>query len=313
MSIEHLDPNIGMSSWVSVPRLFYIRLGVKRGIGRTVMLLARHRESLHLMPVRTLDGRILYLDLREPMCMPYLLAGEIWMEDGPTQFVRSVVQPGEVVIDIGANVGWYSTLLSEQVGASGRVYGFEPNLAAYRLLTESAKQYPQLEIIPAAVTDYEGEAELNVSLYGEQSSIGDIPTAVAKQKCSVTTLDTFLQSRGEAFVHFVKCDAEGAELSILRGATRLLESARPPIWLMEFNMTAARSFGYHLDDLLSFFEAVPHAGYQVYKISALSGDLERLHAPINLVRDDAVIVPRWQYHRLVAYLSQNGRHLVGQD
>src|SRR5262249_7030131 len=99
---------------VAVVRFLYSGLKIKRGLGRLMMCLARKYESLQLLPVDISDGRVLYLDLREPSAMPYLLTGR-W-ESSESAFVRAAVWPGDVAIDIGANVGWYSTLLAEAVG-----------------------------------------------------------------------------------------------------------------------------------------------------------------------------------------------------
>ena len=111
----------GIPPWVHVLRLLYFRLGWTRGMGKLVMRLAQSTQSLQLLPLRTSDGRVLHLDLRETACMPYLLHGAIANEVGETMFIRSVVRSGEVAIDVGASVGWYSTLLAGIVGAKGQV------------------------------------------------------------------------------------------------------------------------------------------------------------------------------------------------
>jgi FkbM family methyltransferase len=299
----------GLSRWVTIPRMLYTRLGIKRGVGRMVMTLARNRKSLHQMPVRLNDGRILQLDLREPMCMHYLLAGEIWMESGPTGVARSFLKPGEVAIDIGTNVGWYSTLFSERVGPDGKVYGFEPSAKAYSLVTETARAYPQLEIIQAALSNEEGEAELHLPPWGEMASLHHRPGVVTTQKCRTTTLDLFLESKGNPEIAFIKCDAEGAELDILHGAEKMLGSQRPPTWLMEINVPTAELFGYHPDRLFEYFYSFKEVGYRAYKIEATTGTLELLEPPIDLVRNDAIIVPAWQKDRLAAYLQGIGQDL----
>ena len=293
-----------LSSWVTVPRFLYSRLGLKRGVGRAVMMLARHNKSLHAIPARLKDGRIMYLDLRETMCMSYLLVGDIWMENGPTMFVRAMLKPGEAAIDIGANVGWYSTLFSELVGAQGKVYGFEPNEKALKILTKTAGLYPQLEIVPSALGDSEGEVVLHIPGDGGQGSIEDLPGAVTtSQRCRVTTLDNFLGSREPRDITFIKCDAEGAEFRILRGASSLLKSEKPPIWLMEISVGAAKRFGYHPDDILDYFDSFPEAGYRAFIIEATAGTLRPLERPITIVRNDAVFIPRWQEERLNSYLK----------
>jgi hypothetical protein len=57
------------------------------------------------------DGRRLYLDLRNPVSVPYLLEGDFPCERAETDLVRQIVSEGDTVVDIGANVGWYTSLL----------------------------------------------------------------------------------------------------------------------------------------------------------------------------------------------------------
>src|SRR3990172_3724010 len=82
---------------------------------------------------------------------PYLFYGRVPYELGEERVVRALVRAGEHVVDVGANVGWYSTMLAELVGLNGRVYAFEPNTDLVRSLTLTALEYPSLRVIAAAV------------------------------------------------------------------------------------------------------------------------------------------------------------------
>ena len=95
-----------------------------RGLGRVLRRLAAYSEALRAIPVPMTDGRVLYLDLRDSTCLTYYLFGEIPTDRWETAFVRSVMKPGEAAIDVGAFVGWYSTLLAEAVGLAGEVHAF---------------------------------------------------------------------------------------------------------------------------------------------------------------------------------------------
>jgi FkbM family methyltransferase len=286
---------------IAVLRLFYKHLKLRRGINRVLTTVFGQFGSLQLLPVRMSDGRILYLDLRERMCMPYLLTGEIPYERYETEFVRSVIRSGDVVVDIGANVGWYSTLLSELVGSRGRVYAFEPSRKALAVLRASSDQYPQLQVVAAALTDHEGEEQLHIPVEAAMGSLRASQHTVMSQKCRVTTLDRFLQNEGIVDVAFVKCDTEGAELEILHGAVRTLSADRPPMWMMELNASATQRFGYQPDRLVEFFEMFSHAGYQSYGIHPQMGRLESLSSPISIEYLNAVFVPTWLEDRITVY------------
>jgi len=289
--------------YVTVPRLLYNSLGVKRGVGWAVRALARRYEPLHLAPVRMNDGRVLYLDLRELMCMPYLLMGHYSIEVGETRLIRSLLRKGDIVIDIGANCGWYSTLFSELVGLEGKVYAFEPNSKAVRMLTATAGNYRSLKVIGAALSDHEGDAQLYVPVDGVKASLGDVREEQVVQTCAVTTMDAFVKSQGDCVPAFVKCDAEGAEMAILRGATNILANDRPPVWMMELSTVTAARFGFHPAELVEFFQKIPNAGYRCYSLDSESGKLEMIVPSTTYYFFNAVFVPACHEERLARYLA----------
>ena len=290
-------PAGGVSWLVSISRLLYRTFQLKRGLGRLVMFVARHRTELQMLPVEMSDGRRIYLDLREPMCMPYLLTGEIWEEEGETQFFRGLVHREEFAIDIGANVGWYSTLLSELVGQRGRVDAFEPNARAHRILVQSALTYPQLRVHREALGDQAKEVALHLPADGGMASLGTSFETIEVQKCVMTTLDDVLSQRGERAPIFIKCDAEGAELSILHGAERMLGGARPPLWMIEISDLTCAGFGYRPEAIIEHFKAFPQAGYRGYRVNSETGSLVALPPSLDF-RFNAVFVPAWLRDRV---------------
>lgn len=293
---------VNASMWVTVPRFLYNRLKIKRGVGRVLMKLAETRIPLHSFPVSMSDGRIMYLDFREVMCLPYLLSGEIWDEKGETDFVKSIVQSQDTVIDVGANVGWYSSLLSEIVGSEGKVYGFEPSAKAFTLVERTAELYSQLEVNQIALSDFEGEADLHITSDGGQSSLQTpvYSDTIATQKCRVTTLDSFLETKGNPNVSFIKCDAEGAELSIVQGASRLLGSEKPPIWMIEILTSMMEAFGNSPEELFQYFKNFHGAEYEFYWINSRTGKIEPVPETIDF-RFDALFVPAWQHDKIATY------------
>ena len=293
------------SMWVVIPRFLYSRLKIKRGVGRMLMKLAKTRTPLQSMPVTMNDGRIMYLDFREVMCLPYILAGEIWDEKGETTFIKSVVKSHDTAIDIGANVGWYSSLFSEIVGSQGKVYGFEPSTKAFSLITRTADSYPQLEVNQIALSDFEGESDLYIASDGGQSSL-KVPihsNTVATQRCRVTTLDAFLETKGISAVNFIKCDAEGAELSVVQGASKLIGSEKPPIWMIEILTSMMNAFGHTPKELFQYFEQFREAEYEFYWINSRTGKIELIPKTIDF-RFNALLVPAWQKDKIIMYYRQ---------
>ena len=205
----------GRSPWVLVPRALY-KMGITRGPGRFMKTLAKIARPLRMLPVRVADGRVLHLDLREIQNLPFLLVGRMPFEHFEGVFMSSVVREGETVFDVGANVGWYSTLLAQAVGPTGRVFAFEPGRAPRRMLTETVRAYPQIEIVPKGVSDHEGDATLFTPTHLAGASIHRTEGCVSMEQCRLTTLDAFWKSAGCPDVSFIKLDIEGAEPDALK-------------------------------------------------------------------------------------------------
>ncbi len=166
---------------------------------------------------------------------------------------EEVVKPGDVVYDIGANVGFYTLLASRLVGPAGRVVAFEPeprNLAYLRrhLLLNGAAN---VAVVEAAVSDREGTLAF---LRTENRSTGRLDQGGDIAVKSVT-LDGFLARGTERPPDVIKMDIEGGELAALTGATGILRG-RPTLFLATHgpelhrrSIDLLRATGYELEPL----------------------------------------------------------------
>lgn len=152
------------------------------------------------------------------------------------QVVRQWIKPGQIVWDVGGNVGLFSFSSAHQVGIDGQVAVFEPDLYLAALLRKSADANPDLniDIFAVAVSDSAGLATFNIAEraratnFLDQSS-GSTQAGGVRQKVSVPTLplDTFMQ--WYPVPHFIKIDVEGAEHLVFQGMKKLLRTIQPII------------------------------------------------------------------------------------
>ena len=227
----------------------------------------------------------------------YLLAGEIWEEKGETHFVRRFVKPGDVAFDVGANMGWYATLLSDLVGPRGRVYALEPNPAAYRLLALSARAFPQVVTVEAAAGGREGVAELHIPQDGGMASLAAHPRAQGNIRCRKLTLDRFWADAGSPNVAFIKCDAEGAEREILEGSVHVLGAKTPPALMLELGPLSHELWGYRSEDIVRWISKRFPGVYRGFRLHSRTGELEALPQPIGLPLQRH-LRPDWAHGRL---------------
>jgi len=155
------------------------------------------------------------------------------------RFLEETLRPGDVFLDIGAHLGYFSFLAARHVGADGCVYAFEPDPLSLESLTRSATlNDAPVQICPVALSDSPGTATLHRSVDHTAHSLvafaaNDPRDAAATAHVQVTTLDEW--SRAEpldpARVAAIKVDVEGAEPRTIAGALGFLARAgRPPIW-----------------------------------------------------------------------------------
>jgi FkbM family methyltransferase len=136
---------------------------------------------------------------------------------------RAAVRPGDLVLDVGANVGAYTLLFAQWVGPAGHVVAFEPApLAAAGLRRHLALNglTSRVEVLEAAVCDRSGTAPFHADAASGVNALASRGTPSSIEVLT-TTLDEFCSAR-DLRPHVVKIDVEGAELAVLEGARRLL-------------------------------------------------------------------------------------------
>lgn len=145
------------------------------------------------------------------------------------ELFAKLVQPGDVVYDVGANVGYYSLIAAHLAGPAGRVYAFEPvpRNVAYLSRHLEMNAVANTTILEVAVAARAGMARFDAS--GEPSMGSLNPSGTLHVKTVV--LDDLLAMSAVEPPTLVKIDVEGAELSVLQGATHILRRYRPLILL----------------------------------------------------------------------------------
>jgi FkbM family methyltransferase len=166
------------------------------------------------------------------------------------------VKPGMTVLDIGANVGLYTCLLSRLVGDTGRVHAFEPEPALFACARRNCDVNGRRNVTlhQAAVGATAGTATLTRSAVNsgdnrirEGEASGDAGAAVR-----VVALDEIL---GDAKPDFIKMDVQGYERHVLRGMSGTLRDARRLIIYLEFWPFGLRQVGEDPAGLLAFLKA----------------------------------------------------------
>ncbi|MDQ7038666.1 MAG: FkbM family methyltransferase [Aquificota bacterium] len=144
-----------------------------------------------------------------------------------TKLVLSLpFEDGDVFVDVGAHIGWYSLMVDRVIPRWVTVYSFEPEPFNYDLLVRNIKLNKAKNIHPFRVALGNGEGTANIYLYkdinrGRHSLLPLYNYGVAEVE--MTTLDKFIEARGVERVKLIKIDVEGFEYMVLKGAEETLK------------------------------------------------------------------------------------------
>ena len=241
----------------------------------------------------------------------------VWIADGLNVLMSLAIEPGDIVFDIGANVGWRTERAAWLTGKNGKVHSFEPSPTTCknlrrRLVCMGLSNVVVNEVAlgaePGAATLYEYAEN-----YGGSSSLrtGAAPGQhlTAETSVEIKTLDDYVKQNLITNVRLVKMDIQGSEIDVLRGARSFLTASNPPILYVEIEQVANAAFGYGVNDLLN---SIIDLGYELY--SWRDNGLVKVYSQTDIPTDghDDVICLTPRYHdALHAKLEQLAmRHLL---
>jgi FkbM family methyltransferase len=229
----------GSRNWVG--KLFLRTPGSFRSI-RNVPVIGDfvHRISHRMLPgdervwgqIQKGPAKGLWLELNPRTGQSYL-RGEA--ERAVQEVLAKTLRPGMVFYDLGANVGLFSLLGARLVGTNGKVFGFEPDAEVAGRLRSNVNRngFSNVTVVEAGIWSSSGEiafvaADASSPDRGTGALTADSNSTKGKRVRCVS-LDDFGQNA--ALPDAIKCDIEGAEVEMFRGATRILETVRPRILL----------------------------------------------------------------------------------
>lgn len=186
------------------------------------------------------------------------LAYKQLIEAGPVEGLRHVVTEGSTVIDVGANIGFFSLRFARWAGPAGRVIAIEPeatNVASLRARVARAGLSGVVDCVHAAAADRSGTLTLAVT----PGHPGDHHLAETGQPVRAVTLDDLMREDTPR-VSLVKIDVQGAEPMVIAGGRRLLVKQRPAVFVEVHEPSLAR-YGSSPRELIESFSDFGFTGH----------------------------------------------------
>jgi FkbM family methyltransferase len=201
-------------------------------------ILYKHMKKIFRKDYVYINNYQLYLDLIDSLG----LSCNGKFEPFETAVMQSLVKPGYRVIDVGANIGYYTILFSRLTGSKGQIYAFEPDPNNFAILSKNIRinHINNCVLYKKAVTDKNNSyylylSEINTAdhrIYQTKESRASIPISGLK-------LDSIKKLSSQR-IDLIKMDIEGAEYKALLGMKNILLNNRKIMLIFEFWPTALR-------------------------------------------------------------------------
>jgi len=230
------------------------------------------------------QGSKMYVNTNETGVVPRLLTSGV-MEKYETGLFKKMIKENMRVVDIGANIGYYTLIAARLVGKKGVVYAFEPVPSNYKLLCKNIKENNYTNIIPIskAVSNKRGKSKLwldkidlaipsfskdNVLFFSQEKALEKNNFVEAE----VTTLDRFFKNVvGNNKIDLIKIDTQGAEGHIIDGAEEILKNNNNLKIFMEFWPDGIKKIG---SDPLKLLYRLQEYGFKISIINETKQILE---------------------------------------
>lgn len=244
------------------------RLLYGRGIGKykSINKVNRYFVSQLRPDFIEYDGMKLFLDEKDSLGLSIAKIHE----KTETQIVREEIREGDVVLDIGAHIGYYTLIFAKLVGEKGRVYSFEPSPENFRLLTKNveANNFQNVVCVNKIVSNKPGK----VKLFGSDSSTGNRLFGDSEQstiEIDSITLDEYFKNGAEE-IGFVKLDIQGAEPLALEGMSSIINKNKKLTIMQEWWPNGIKRLGRSPD---AHLKELAKSGFEIIEIDDINGKL----------------------------------------
>ncbi len=218
--------------------------------------------------IDTAEGKIIF-DKDDPVMAGAISFGKL--EPETVAIFRSYLKEGMIVIDIGANLGYFTVIAASRVGPSGKVFSYEPDPHNFELLKKniSVNEFKNVNAFPVALSDCTGTRELFFGDNQTTPSFSDKKGTGRSQSVVTDTLDNSLKALGYSKVDIIKMDIEGAEPLALEGMGKTIARNPALIIIFEFHPNAIKRLGY---SPLKFLERFKELGFSMSVIDEDRGN-----------------------------------------
>lgn len=183
-------------------------------------------------------------------------------EKNSVAVLKKLVKNGDTVLDVGANIGFYSILFSKIVGNTGRILAFEPTLHYGKVLEKNLKtnNIQNCEIIRVGLSNIKQKLKIHI---GPSSATIHVPGggfSTSQEIINLISLDDYIKENNIDKIDFIKVDIDGHEPFFFKGALKTIQRYEPII-LLEINQLNYFEAGFNAWD---FYEMLKRLNFKIY-------------------------------------------------
>ncbi len=190
-----------------------------------------------------------------------------------TELMLSKIKKGDVVLDIGANIGYYAVLFADKVGKKGKVIAIEPDPINFEILQKNIKENKIFNVV--AVQAAVGNENKKMKIFESKENFGDHRMWGDGQSLPVfcRKLDDLLKELEYQKIDFIKMDVQGFESLVIEGGEKIIEKNKPIIFF-EYWPWGNKKAGSDIKKMMNFFK-------KIYKKIFWVDEYIQVHFPIS--------------------------------
>jgi FkbM family methyltransferase len=198
-----------------------------------------------------------------------------------TELMLSKIKSGDVVLDIGANIGYDTVLFADKVGKEGRVIAIEPDPVNFEILQKNIKENGLKNVV--AVQAAVGNENKKMKIFESKENYGDHrmwgnPSKSPfdkRETCQVfcRRLDDLLKELDYQKIDFIKIDVQGFEAEVIKGGKKIIEENKPTIFF-EYWPWGIKNAGSEIKEMMEFFR-------KIYKKIFWVDEYIQIHFPVS--------------------------------
>ena len=224
-----------------------------------------------LLPIKVKIGKyFLYLNPNDPV-----VSGAIFFniyEKSESKFIKSNCFEGMNILDIGANIGYYTALFSQLVGVNGTVIAIEPDEESYKYLSKSIDSFNYKNVFSFRLAASDTKQKLPLFISKDNRGDNRLYSTNQKRKSIIVeclTIDELLKDNKIENLDLIKIDVQGYEPKVLKGMRKIVKSSKELILLSEFWPKGILEAGENPKDFLEMLRKMQFQLFELKKNGSL--------------------------------------------